>query len=245
MTTRDGGGASLDWEGMHNVRDLGGHPTPWGRTRFGAVICSEAPTLLTPAGRRQVVAHGVRGFLDLRSAEEAAEVPGPFTGDAGYVLVPILDHPAMEHVRTLQTAEQLFAYMVLDRSAGLAAALRALLRLSGRGGVLIHCRAGKDRTGVLAALLLANAGVSTEVIATDHARTRENIEPLYAYWTEQARDEAERALVSRRRFEATADSIRHMLGLIEERHGGVADYLGAIGLQPAEIEALRLILAPA
>lgn len=242
ITAQPEAGRRLLWEGLHNARDLGGHQAAGGLTRFGAVVRSEVPTLLTDAGRRQLEEHGVTGCLDLRSDEEAAEEPTPLMLERGYRRVPILDRESMLRVREMHRSEELMRFLLYTRSEQIAEALLNLLDLSAGGGVLVHCRAGKDRTGLLAALLLANAGVEAEAIALDHARSRLNLEPLFAYWATRARSEEERALASMRTFVPTRESMLVTLAGLKARHGGAAGYLRDAGLTADEVAALRLLL---
>ena len=232
-------------DGLLNARDLGGLPAPGGLTRSGVVVRSEAPSRVGVEGRAQLERHGVNGYLDLRTPREVEEEPNPFASDRRYRLAPLLDEPAMEHVRGLSDPADLFDFMLEARAEAIAAALRELVELAGGGGVLVHCRAGKDRTGVVAALLLAAAGVATPVIGADHALTAHNIEPLYGYWADRARTDSERALISRRRFPATSASIIAALDHLIRRHGRVGSYLRGAGLSAAEIGAVSDLLSPA
>ena len=237
-------GARLEWDGLHNARDLGGHPTPTGRTRHRAVVRSEAPSRLTAAGRRQMIDHGVTCFLDLRSDQEAEDDPSPFADAPGYRRVTILDAEGMERSQAISAAEDLMKLLLEERSHLIARALADLLELSISGGVLLHCRAGKDRTGVIAALLLANAGVDAITIAGDHARSADNMEPLYAIWQQQAATEAERLAIAMRKFAPTRESMLHTLAWLDERYDGVPGYLRASGLGAADVAGLRALLAP-
>ncbi len=234
----------LGWDGLHNARDLGGIETPDGPTRFGVVVRSEAPTLLTAHGRDQLEEYGISGHLDLRADEEADEEPSPFAGERGYRRVAILDREAMERVRGMHESEDLMHYMLFKRGELIGEALLNLLDLSATGGVLVHCRAGKDRTGILAALLLSNAGATPDAIADEHAKSRLNLEPLFAYWASRAQSEEERSLASMRKFVPTRESMLVTLGEIAARHGGVPLYLRHIGLTADEVTALGLLLIP-
>jgi protein-tyrosine phosphatase len=232
----------LAWDGLHNARDLGGIDTPDGPTRFGVVVRSEAPTLLTAGGRRRLEEHGVSAYLDLRSDEEAAEEPSPFALERGYRRVTILDREAMQRVRRMHESEDLMRFMLFKRAELIGEALLNLLDLSATGGVLVHCRAGKDRTGIVSALLLSNAGACNQAVADEHARSRLNLEPLFAYWASRARSEEERALASMPKFVPTRESMLVTLDEIAARHGGVPQYLRHIGLTADEVAALRLLL---
>src|SRR5207245_3010949 len=89
---------NLNWDGLYNARDLGGHPTPFGRTRFGAVVRSEALTYMSEAGRSALFEYGIQTIIDLRSPGEAAVEVHPLRGLAGYRHLPLLDDQALGEV---------------------------------------------------------------------------------------------------------------------------------------------------
>jgi hypothetical protein len=104
-----------------------------------------------------------------------------------------------------------------------AAAISAVAGTSA-GGVLVHCMGGKDRTGLVAALLLRLAGVSVADIAADYGLSAENIKPLWQVWVEDAGDENEREL--RRRLSASpAEAMAQVLETLERERGSVRQYL--------------------
>ena len=106
------------------------------------------------------------------------------------------------------------------------------------GGVVVHCQIGKDRTGLVCALLLALAGVADDAIAADYAASESRVQPLVAEWIESAFEPAERA---RRSWLSTAgpETMLATLSLIERRFGGVEGYLQAAGSSFAQLEAVR------
>lgn len=160
----------MDWPGCLNARDLGGLPTEGGRRiRSGALIRSDSPHWLTEQGCVALRSSGVRRILDLRSTEEAELDPSPFVGEAVYRLVPMID-PDREHER--DPAAQSHAALYVDslrRNGERIGAGLAVIADAPDGAVLVHCHAGKDRTGIVIALALRLAGVATEVIAADYA----------------------------------------------------------------------------
>jgi protein tyrosine/serine phosphatase len=116
---------------------------------------------------------------------------------------------------------------------------RALAAIADSDGtVVVHCMGGKDRTGLVSALLLRLAGVGLEAIGEDYSLSADNLAPLSEQWLAEATDEAERE--KRRRLAHTpAEAMISVVEEIERRYGDVASYLRAAGLTDAQVERLR------
>jgi len=241
----------LDWEGALNARDTGGLPTAdGGRIRPGALVRSDVLTRLTPNGREALIAHGVRTIVDVRTSEELSrDVDYPFresqrAGDPAYVnvsfVVPLTDSEEAEVRRLRESATQLGILNRMDidiHRAGVGAVVGAVADAQ-PGGVLIHCYAGKDRTGMTIALLLSLAGVSDSDIADDYALTMLNLEPLIVDWLATIEDPAER---ERMRELATPrqEAIVEMLAHVRDTYGSVEAYLRSAGVRAEQIEHIR------
>ncbi len=239
----------LDWEGGLNARDLGGYATEDGReTRWGAVVRSAALGALTEAGRAALADYGVRTIVDLRLPDELEREPNPFAepGDHGivYTNVSIID-PAAAPPDAVSTLAEDYLQMLDRYGHGVAQAMAAIARAP-EGGVLVHCAAGKDRTGLISALLLGLAGVPAETIATDYALTAELLRPRDEDWLEHGPGErAEREAILAR-FAPTAEVMLEVLEGLDRRYGGVERYLLAAGVSPADLDRLRdRLVAPA
>jgi hypothetical protein len=217
---------ALDWPGCGNVRDLGGLPTEDGtETRRGVVLRGASPYGLAAVSWQPLLDAGVTTILDLRSSRELTDLDrgAPVRvvrvslwgeDDAAYLtqieelVAPLPDEGARFAAWYLHALEH--------RAAGMAEALAAIADVRD-GAVLVHCAVGKDRTGLVSALLLANAGVAAEVVADDYARSA----PLHV---------------------APRAAMVAVLEELERRHGTVAGYLRASGLDDARVEALRVKL---
>jgi protein-tyrosine phosphatase len=106
------------------------------------------------------------------------------------------------------------------------------------GAVLFHCHAGKDRTGLIAALLLRLAGVPIEDVARDYALSADNLRAGTAQWIAEARDDKERMI--REAIAATPpEAMRGVLDELERRHGTVARFLLEVGVGEETIERAR------
>jgi protein-tyrosine phosphatase len=237
----------LDWDGCLNVRDLGGHPTTdGGETSFGAVVRADSVRQLTGAGWRAAVDYGVRTVVDLRMDRELeADVPADLPVDVVHVPFLVDDEQAFAEVEAVANAASDYTvatrnvYLVfLERfRANVAAAIAAVARAPA-GGVVVHCMGGKDRTGLVAALLLDLAGVEIDEIAADYALSEERLRPRHDVWLAEAGTEAERERI--RRIAATpAESMVSVLQELEHRYGGVEGYLRAGGLKVEELDLAR------
>jgi protein tyrosine/serine phosphatase len=223
----------LVWDGCSNVRDLGGHVTADGETRFGAVVRSDSRAHLTDAGWEALLAYGVSRIVDLRRDDELADDP-PRDVDVEVVHVSLMaglgsaDPSWTAMVAEAEAAPDelgqyvLFYDWALEHRA--AAIVRALAAVASAppGGVVVHCVGGKDRTGLVAALLLRLCGVSLEDVDADYALTETRLQPTLG---EVAT--------------APAGAMATVLDRLEQRYGSVEAYLFAAGLAPDAVAALR------
>jgi protein-tyrosine phosphatase len=239
---------TLHWEGCLNVRDLGGLPTEDGRrTRAGAVVRSDNVRALTDDGWRALTEHGVTRIVDLRWPEELAG-DQPRDVDIEVVHVSVIggeidaDYVAEldAHLDSVDDVADHYAWSYVDfleryrERFGLAFAAVA----DAEGTVVVHCMGGKDRTGLVSALLLRLAGVDRETIGADYSLSSANLAPATATWIETAANDAERR--KRRKLAGTpAAGMIRVVAEIESRYGDVASYLRAAGLSDAQIERLR------
>jgi protein tyrosine/serine phosphatase len=130
-------------------------------------------------------------------------------------------------------------YLVfLERFRANVAAAFAAVAHAPDGAVVVHCMGGKDRTGLLVALLLRVAGVDDAQIADDYALSEERLRPRHEAWLAEAGTEAERERI--KRIAATpAESMLGVLTELERRYGSVDAYLRAGGLGEEELELVR------
>ncbi len=228
---------SLDFPSLLNARDLGGHPTVDGaRTRRGSLLRSDDLAQLTSEGLQSLVDHGVETVLDLRWPEEIAHQPSPVSQVAGlrYESVSLFaDSPARWRELGGGCAKELRNCAALEHlQPQLRQALQVIAAASA-GTLLFHCVAGKDRTGVIAALLLTLADVVPEAIAADYAASTERLRE--AYLARYA--DADRAAIIEA-VRCPEEGVYNMLAWLGDC-GGVRAYLRRIGLSEAQIARLR------
>ncbi|WP_410675315.1 tyrosine-protein phosphatase [Amycolatopsis sp. cmx-4-68] len=194
---------AVAWEGFFNTRDLGGLPTKSGdTTSYGAFFRAADLRFVTETGWAQARESGVRTVIDLRNADEirpaetslttqagsaqfAAAPAGPTTpAGVNRLEVPLDDIGDVgfwQHVnRERLNGTPLYYPVFLQRKAERCSAVIKAIAHTGPGGVLFHCGGGRDRTGLIALLLLALADVEPQAIAADYAMSAEALKALYA-----------------------------------------------------------------
>jgi len=209
----------LVWDGCVNVRDLGGLPLEGGgETSFGVVVRADSIRGLTERGWQALLDYGVCSAIDLRAPDELAS-DQPVDAPIPVVHVPLapsnLDWPSMRagYIGLLESRRPRFAEVM---------ALLSRVETP----VVVHCQGGRDRTGLVVALLLALAGVDFETIAVDHALSDASWAPYLDAFYAEADTERERE----RRRRITAPAGRTMAEILEEVdriYGGVGRYLAA------------------
>jgi protein-tyrosine phosphatase len=240
---------SLAWDGCFNVRELGGLQTAsGGRTQRGVVVRADNVRRLTGVGWKTALDHGVRRVVDLRFENEVPGEPDAH-GDVEVVIVPMraAHNPEASHAfeQALLNADDLapvfaagYIEMLEDLSERVGGAVAAVADAKDGEGVVVHCFAGKDRTGIVSALLLSLAGVPDELIAADYAASDPGVELLSTPWFESARDETE--LTIRRRVSTSPRAAMvEVLAWLRESAGGPDEYLRSAGLSDLQLATLR------
>ena len=240
-------GRTLAWDGCVNVRDLGGLPTDdGGETRFRAVVRADSVRQLSDVGWKALVEYGVGCVIDLRlHSELAVDPPRELPVDVVHVpVVPDLDAPDWQEIDEIRrrgddvTATRDVYLELLERyNARFGEAVRAIAAAP-PGPVLVHCLGGKDRTGLVVALVLRLAAVRPDAIAGDYALSGDCLAATNAAWIAEAGSEEEREL--RRRICATpAESMHDVVRELDRRHGSAASYLRAAGVPDEELVRVR------
>jgi protein-tyrosine phosphatase len=233
-------------EGCLNFRDLGGYPTArGGRVRWRRMFRSDALHALTPADVSQLRDEiGLATVVDLRStAELRADADGPLRrAGVAHHHVPLFDGAAVraEDVAVPVTLADRYWLLAEYANEKIARALSALA--ASNGPAVYHCAAGKDRTGVISAVLLGVLGVPDEVIVADYAATKENLDAIVERLMATKSYATVLASLPPDTLHAEAETMVAFLERIRERYGDMRGYALSAGVTPDALEALMVRL---
>ena len=241
----------LDVEGAYNIRDLGGYPTMDGRrTRWGRFLRADGLHALTEQSQDALIDYGVRTVVDLRLTREVEQRPNVFASrtEVNYRRENVLgdDYLEADFPDVGEPARRLVGIytMVLDERQPALRRVLGLLAGSGASSAMYNCTAGKDRTGVVSALLLGLAGVPHETIAEDYALSARFLLDRYfdLLATGEMRSERPPEEITWQTYRdefCPQSAMRRVLRHLDDRYGGLESYVREIGLTPAEIAAIR------
>lgn len=256
----------IDLDGAVNARDLAGLPTKDGRTvQPGRLIRSDNLQSLSDRDVRLLVDEiGVRTVADLRTGVEVdREGPGPLSrvaevevvhlslfpergqntdvaaDDDAPVILPWEDKEWREErsSRVRQGVAAIYLGYLSDRADSIVDALRLIAHSP--GGTIVHCAAGKDRTGTVVALTLSEVGVIREEIVADYARTAERIGRVIARLTSSATYARDVQQTSAGAHAPRASTMEELLDGIDSEYGGVSAWLREHGWTDDDSDALH------
>lgn len=230
--------------GTFNIRDLGGYGLAGGSTGWRRVLRGDGLHRLDADGVAELKGAGVSTVIDLRRAEELEQHPNPLTGepDVTYVNISLFDELAPAAMAAEDVLYDLYIQALTSRGDRIVDVLTTIADAPD-GIVLFHCTAGKDRTGLIAALLLALAGVEDSQIVEDYALTKTYLEPAIASFVADAAARGVDVESFRPLLACEPETMARTLAFLAGRHGSVAAYLSAIGLQETSAERLRARLS--
>jgi protein tyrosine/serine phosphatase len=217
------------------VRDLGGLSCGDVVLQRGRLVRASIIGTLTGAGQAAVRGHGIRTVIDLRGDDEVAETASPYREGVTYRRVPFTSARIMAlhdaaHAGTL--SDELRRIAVPD--GGLADAVGAIA--DAEPGILLHCVAGRDRTGIVVATVLAAIGVPDAEIVADYVASDDELETEYERFKAANPDRAaavDDGVVKR------AWVMEQTLVALREAFGGGAAYLRLAGVRPEQVAAIR------
>jgi len=232
----------LKLEVAYNVRHIGGYATLDGRTTADSVIRSAGLQRLTRAGVGHLSDHGVRAIVDLRSTVERERDVTPDVSHTGirHINAPVFeqDHSPVGNAND-EFPGYFVAYQRMLESG--RNAYRTLFETVAEteGRVLFHCAAGKDRTGVAAALMLGLAGVDDATIVEDYAQSYGLLAPLLGEWLPKMAERGIDAERGKKLMASPPEDMANTLTHIRSMYGGPAGYLESIGVSETTLSAVK------
>lgn len=225
--------------GAQNARDLGGYPrSHGGTTNHGVFFRSDSLHNLTTDDIKILEALGITMQIDLRSDYEITSKPSKLSdhGEISYHKISFLDHIHSSSFTDLPDNMSEMYCSLLDTCGDKYAEILRLM-LSNRGGCIFSCTAGKDRTGVVAMLLLLLAGVEDELILADYAVSAQNMEPVFAF--EKQRLLRSGYTLPDHIFASDPEDMGITMDHLNHKYNNVDNYLRLCGLKEDEIVKLR------
>jgi protein tyrosine/serine phosphatase len=239
----------IDVDGVVNFRDLGGLPTSDGEiTRFGVMFRSDALHHLTELGVQRLLELGMRTIIDLRSAVELERSGrGPLEAtDLQFFHTP-LSHGDASSGRVLPPAlaegdlGRHYVDSLEERSEMLATVIRHLAEEANLPAVF-HCTAGKDRTGMVTALVLSIVGVADDVIVHDYTLTDDRMDLVMERIRTTGALPEDAAPMLAKVGRAEAKSMETFLAAVRERHGSAEAWARDSGISDEMLVSLRAAL---
>lgn len=234
----------LPVRGTYNIRDLGGYLTADGETRWRRILRADGLHRLDADGMAELVGEGVSTVIDLRHPGELTSHPNPFGGNPAvrYHNVSLFDQLAPDRGQGGDVLFELYKLALAKRQDAIRDVL-TIIADAPEGVVLFHCTAGKDRTGIVAALLLALAGVEAALIVEDYAQTAAMIAPMVEEIITDAAARGADIEAFRPLLASEPSTMVATIAHIVESHGSVRAYLENIGLDEATVARLKNRLA--
>jgi protein-tyrosine phosphatase len=252
MTKHSSNGAGVATErqrrlaiaGTFNLRDLGGYPTiDGGATRWGVFFRADSLHALPEEGQDALLGHGIRTVVDLRHPTETEHWPNVFATSerVRYLNLPLNSAPRSDGAtpRRVELDLEAMNRRYLDEAQPAIAAVMGALA-SGPWPAVVHCQAGKDRTGLIVALALSAVGVPDTTVAVDYALTADFLDDAFYA---AAREQAKRYQIAWEDYEkllgCPPEIMVNTLAYLDERYGGPLTYLREIGLNLAQLRMLH------
>ena len=230
----------LVWDGCVNVRDLGGLPLAGGgETRFDVLVRADSVTRLTERGWRALYDYGVRTAVDLRRDDELVDDP-LHASSIAVTRVPVLPWDRAHPTDKRPSLRDGYLALLAACRAEFGRAVAALAAAD--GPAVVYCQGGRDRTGLVVALVLALAGVEAEAIAEDHRLSEQSWDPLLEAWFAAARSDEE--LEWRHLAIPAGRAMLEVLDELDAAYGGARGYLLAGGAWRRDLDRLVLRLRP-
>ena len=217
-------------EGTDNTRDLGGYPVPGGHTAWGRTFRSDAPVKLSAADVETLRKLGITTHIDLRTADEVERRPCVAKNLEGFRYHHVDLCASMQMMPESEEGVAASYLEMTDQAEPMARIFRIIAKTE--GGLLFHCAAGKDRTGVVAAVLLMLAGAERADLLADFILTAAYMREPIKKFIETDPDIPHYVLTPR------VEYLEAFLDRFLASHKSAQAYLENIGISADEIKSI-------
>lgn len=238
--------SQLAVEGTYNIRDLGGLLTSDGQSiKHRTLLRSGNLDKLPESSQQALIDYGVKTVIDLRDEWETEFYPNVFENSdlVSYHKLPLIGE-ALSNDADWQRDSGDYVELhdlyinYIDRCQAQIGAIISTIA-ERETAILIHCYAGKDRTGIIVALILASLGVSEKTIAEDYALSYGNIQHLVQEWRQYAIENGRDLEQVERDASSSPRTIVEVIRHINKKYGSVDDYLKECGISIAKLQNLK------
>lgn len=215
--------------GTMNTRDLGGYETAEGQiTQFGRILRSDMPSALDEIDIAALQKRQIKTIIDLRSPEEMDYRPDPFATCSAFEYLPCSFSKGNQNPSSPDVVPDIYMELFLDFEN----IRRVLEKIAQPGSILYHCAVGKDRTGVITAILLLNAGVELSDVLADY-------QVSYTYLRVWIRELIKKEGLPSFMGRSNMEYMEVALDRLKEKFGSIQEYLEKVGLSNETLEKLR------
>lgn len=243
----------LPLTGLCNARELGGFAIPGGTTQYGRFIRSEVPNEITKSDVEFLTRYGVKMAVDFRGVAELERMPNLLSHEVSidFRHIPTYNSQVargagISRDRPFVRWAELYIQMCDGNTDWVKSVFQTFAQA--RGAVVFNCTTGKDRTGIISALLLGLAGVSREDIIADYCVSEvymhnkylklfKKMPPLKEGYPENLESN-----LSDPFFRTSPDNMRCLLDHIDKKYGGIRAYLKYCGVEADTADLVRAML---
>ncbi len=236
----------IQLEGAYNVREVGGYSTRDGRfTKPGILFRADSLHALTLADQQTINNLGIGTIIDLRHPQETRRYPNIFAQSEfiNYLNIPFYHgwrdlFPQGQRPRSLT---ELYTTILDNCHETIWQVLTAVANPQNYP-LLVHCQVGKDRTGMLIALLLWAVNVPEEVIVADYALSSSYLQPILNDYRQQATARGYHQRYFQQLLKSPPKAMQNTLHHLHHKYSSVTNYLRIVGLDEDQLRTLRHIL---
>ena len=215
---------------IENMRDLGGYTSKYGKIKYGKIIRSNVPTNLNTNELAYLKSIGIKTIIDLRSEPEFQERPSIFEKDPEFDV----KHFIVKGGNKMPKTPYEVAVSYLDMTTDTETMYNVFKTLDMENSILYFCTAGKDRTGIVSALILMTLGVNNNQIIENYISSKEYLKDNLKNYIEQNNlQHLKDVIIPNENF------MRTFLKLFEEKYSNIEQYLKIIGISEQEIANIR------